>query len=120
MNFFFIVAGRARLNYLWLPGFIFADPNLQLVIGKKVEIAFYDKHGRKPTTSEEDLEEMDNMAIEALEPYVPFSGWKEYIQHMKKVEPLGHKVKDCFKQLELDKRKYLGKGEKKDELEEVV
>ena len=45
MHFFFMASGRARPNYLWLPGFIFVDPKMQLLIGEKVKAAFKDRHG---------------------------------------------------------------------------
>jgi hypothetical protein len=107
MHFFVFIpgTGEAKTNYLWLPGFIFVDEKLQLIVGAKVKQKFLDKHGRPPADTDEDFDELDEMALDALEPYVPFEGWREYIEGMKKVKPLGHKGKECLRRLEEDKMK---------------
>lgn len=85
MHLLCVLGGVARVNYMWLPGWVAFNTKLQQKALDATKKEFYEKHNRQPTTSEEDMEELDRIIIKHIADLVPASGIRTLLRSVTKV-----------------------------------
>jgi hypothetical protein len=82
-----VVGDEVFLNYLWLPGFVWFNQQLQQQIGALAVKKYREKHGRYPKTTEEDLDELDRFVVKAFAEAFPGKGVRKFVQALADAKP---------------------------------
>ena len=86
MHLLCVIGGVARTNYMWLPGWLAFNTSLQEKTLQATKQEFYKKYERDPTTSEEDMDELDRIMIKHISDLVPAKGIRSLLRAVTKVK----------------------------------
>jgi len=107
MHFYVVIDGEAHPNHIWLPYFHWMRWDIQRLVNTRVNLKFKKKIGRAPTSSRDDMNLLDQIAISVLCEYVPARGFKQYLSKLRQVELESSRVKEVQEKVVTDMKKYL-------------
>lgn len=85
MDLLVVIGDEARLNFMWLPGWVAFNTSLQQQILDKVSEDFNSKYKRDATTSDEDMEVLNRLIIKHMSNLVPAKGISKMLRAITEV-----------------------------------